>query len=151
MRFNFLLPGLALMVVLPLGSQVSERPKAEALVKEGFAYMKANGKAAFIAEVLKASGKFHAKPGNPLYLFVYDMNGVVLAHGAEANLLGLNRLNVKDPDGRQYVKEFIAQGQAKGSGWVDYKRMNPEDKKIEHKTSFVQAEDGVLVGCGIYK
>ena len=66
--------------------------------------------------------------GNPLYLFVYDMNGVVLAHGAEVNLLGVNRLNVKDPDGKQYVKDFVAAGQKKGGGWVDYKRMNPETK-----------------------
>jgi signal transduction histidine kinase len=138
-------------VALPLASQVAERPKAEALVKEGFAYLKAQGKAAFIAEVQKASGKFHTKPGTPLYLFVYDANGVVLAHGAEVNLLGINRLNVKDPDGKQYVKEFLVMGQKKGGGWVDYKRMNPEDKKIENKTSFILGEEGVLIGCGIYK
>jgi len=142
---------LAIVMALPLASQVSDRPKAEAMVKEGFAFMKANGKAALVAEVMKASGKFHAKPGNPIYLFVYDTNGVVLAHGAESNLLGVNRLNVKDPDGKQYVKEFIALGQGKGSGWVDYKRMNPEDRKIEQKTSFVLAAEGVVIGCGIYK
>ena len=120
-------------------------------MKEGIAFMKANGKEAFIAEVQKGSGRFHAKPGNPLYLFVYDLNGVVLAHGAESNLLGVNRLNVKDPDGTQYVKENIAVGQKKGGGWSDYKRMNPDTRKIEHKTSFCLVENGVLVGCGIYK
>lgn len=142
---------LALALALPLCSQVSERPKAEAMVKEGIAFMKANGKEAFIAEVQKASGKFHAKPGNPLYLFVYDLNGVVLAHGSEANLLGVNRLNVKDPDGKQYVKENIAVAQKKGGGWSDYKRMHPETRKIEEKTSFCLAEGGIVVGCGIYK
>ena len=151
MRRSTLAPILAFMMAVPLAAQVSERPKAEAMVKEGFAYMKANGKAALVAEVQKGSGKFHTKPGNPLYLFVYDLNGVVLAHGAEVNLLGVNRLNVKDPDGKQYTKEFIATGQRKGGGWVDYKRMNPEDKKIEQKTSFVLAEEGVVIGCGIYK
>ncbi len=151
MRRAFLFPILAIAVALPLASQVSERTKAEALVKEGFAFMKANGKAAFVAEVQKASGKFHTKPEHPLYLFVYDMNGVVLAHGAEVNLLGANRLQVKDPDGKQYVKEFIALGQGKGSGWVDYKRMNPEDRKIEQKTSFVLGAEGIVIGCGIYR
>jgi signal transduction histidine kinase len=58
---------------------------------------------------------------------------------------------VKDPDGKQYTKEFIAVGQKKGGGWVDYKRMNPADKKIEEKTSFVLGMDGVVIGCGIYK
>jgi signal transduction histidine kinase len=151
MRQSALLPILAFIIALPLSSQTSDRPKAEALVKEGHSFLKANGKAAFVAEVQKASGKFHAKPGNPLYLFVYDLSGVVLAHGAESNLLGVNRLNVKDPDGKQYTKEFIAVGQKKGGGWVEYKRMNPETRQIEHKISFVLAEDGVVIGCGIYK
>ncbi len=151
MRRSALLPMLGIIIGLPLSSQTSDRPKAEALVKEGHSFLKAHGKAAFVAEVQKASGKFHAKPGNPLYLFVYDLNGLVLAHGAESNLLGVNRLNVKDPDGKQYTKEFIAVGQKKGGGWVEYKRMNPETRQIEHKTSFVLAEDGVVIGCGIYK
>ena len=149
---TFLLSSLAAcLLVLPLGAQASDRPKAEALVKEGIAFMKSNGKDAFLGEVHKGSGRFHAKPGNPLYLFVYDLNGVVLAHGAESNLLGVNRLNVKDPDGTQYVKENIAVGQKKGGGWSDYKRMNPDTRKIEHKTSFCLVENGILVGCGIYK
>lgn len=151
MRPFLMVPVLACVLALPLASQASERPKAEAMVKEGIAFLKANGKDAFIAEVHKGSGRFHAKPGNPLYLFVYDLNGVVLAHGAEANLLGVNRLNVKDPDGKQYIKEAIAVAQKKGGGWADYKRMNPETRKIEDKTSFCLAEGGIVVGCGIYK
>jgi hypothetical protein len=150
-RRSFLLPALALVLALPLAAQVSDRPKAEAMVKEGFAYMKANGKNAFLGEVFRGSGRFHAKPGNPIYLFVYDLTGTVLAHGADAALIGVNRINVKDPDGKQYAKEFIAVGQKKGGGWVDYKRMNPDTKKIEEKTSFVLAQDGIVVGCGIYK
>ncbi len=151
MSARIAIPVLAFLVGLPLASQVSERPKAEALVKEGFTFLKANGKAALVSEVQKASGKFHTKPASPLYLFVYDLNGVVLAHGAEVNLLGVNRLNVKDPDGKQYTKEFIAVGQKKGGGWVDYKRMNPETKKIENKVSFCLAEGDIVIGCGIYK
>jgi hypothetical protein len=151
MRPFLAVPVLACVLALPLASQTSERPKAEAMVKEGIAFLKANGKDAFIAEVHKGSGRFHAKPGNPLYLFVYDLNGVVLAHGAEANLLGVNRLNVKDPDGKQYIKEALAVAQKKGGGWADYKRMNPETRKIEDKTSFCLAEAGIVVGCGIYK
>lgn len=148
--FNRLV-AIAFAVALPLSSQPADRPKAEALVKEGIAFMKAHGKEAFIAEVQKGSGRFHSKPGNPLYLFVNDLNGVVLAHGAESNLLGVNRLNVKDPDGKQYVKQNIAVGLKKGGGWSDYKRMNPDTRKIEEKTSFCLVEGDVMVGCGIYK
>jgi len=143
-RNRLAISALALILALPLGAQPAERAKAEALVKEGIAFLKANSKEAFIAEVQKGSGRFHAKPGNPLYLFVYDLNGVVVAHG-------VNRLNVKDPDGKQYIKENLAVGQKKGGGWSDYKRMNPDTRKIEQKTSFCLADSGLVVGCGIYK
>jgi hypothetical protein len=119
MRPSFTVPALLIALTLPLASQSNDRAKAEAMVKEGFTFMKANGKAAFILEVQKATGKFHTKPGSPLYLFVYDLEGLVLAHGAESNLLGVNRLNVKDPDGKQYTKEFIAVGQKRAvAGWT---------------------------------
>ena len=151
MRPALIIPVLALSMVLPLAAQSADRAKAEAMVKEGMAFMKANGKEAFLAEVNKGSGRFHAKPGNPLYLFVYDLTGIILAHGAESNLINVNRLNVKDPDGKQYVKENIAAAQKKGGGWTDYKRMNPDTRKIEEKTSYCLAEGGIVVGCGIYK
>jgi cytochrome c len=151
LRPSFIVPVLTLSMALPLAAQSAERAKAEAMVKEGLAFMKANGKEAFLSEVNKGSGRFHAKPGNPVYLFVYDLTGTILAHGAESNLIGVNRLNVKDPDGKQYVKDNIAAAQKKGGGWTDYKRMNPETRKIEHKTSFCLSEGGIVVGCGIYK
>jgi hypothetical protein len=34
---------------------------------------------------------------------------------------------------------------------VDYKKQNPETRKVEHKTSFLLAEGGMIVGCGTYK
>lgn len=148
---SFLIPAMAVVMALPLASQASEKPKAEAMVKEGIAFMKANGKEKFLAEIQKGSGRFHVKPGSTLYLAAYDLNGTVLAHGADAALLGLNRLNVKDPDGVQYIKLQIAAGQEKGGGWVDFKRMNPESRKIESKTSYCLAAEGVVVFCGIYR
>jgi signal transduction histidine kinase len=148
---SYLVPVLACLMVLPLAAQAADKPKAEALVKEGIAFLKANGKGKFIAEVQKGSGKFHVKPGSTLYLSVYDFNGVVLAHGADAALQGLNRLTVKDPDGVQYNKLQIAAAQQKGGGWVNFKRLNPDTRKIEAKTSFCLAADGIAVFCGVYQ
>ncbi|GLH74680.1 hypothetical protein GETHLI_31820 [Geothrix limicola] len=144
-------PLCALILTAPLAAQPSERPKAEAMVKEGIAFLKAHGKEAFFSEVQKATGRFHVKPGSTLYLFVYDLKGVVLAHGARPNLVGMNRWNVKDPDGVYNVQEIIKTGQKKGGGWADMKVENPDTHKIENKTSFCLAEGDVVVGCGIYK
>ena len=134
-----------------LQAQPAERPKAEALVKEGVAFLKANGKAAFLGEVQKGSGKFHEKPGSTLYLFVYDPKGLVLAHGARAELVGVNRWNVKGPDNVFNVREIIKTGQQKGGGWTEYVAQNPVTHKVENKTSFCLAEGELIVGCGIYK
>ena len=139
------------MICTALLSQPAERPKAEAMVKEGIAFMKANGREAFLSEVHKPTGRFHVKSGGTLYLFVYDTTGVVLAHGARANLLGVNRWNVKDPDGVFNIQEIIKTGQKKGGGWADMKVANPATGKVEDKTSFCLAEGDMVVGCGIYK
>jgi signal transduction histidine kinase len=151
MHHHLAAPLIALLLAAPLAAQPAERPKAEAMVKEGIAFMKANGRDAFFAEIQKSTGRFHVKPGSTLYLFVYDFKGVVLAHGARANLVGVNRWNVKDPDGVFNVQEIIKAGQKKGGGWADMKVENPDTRKVEHKTSFCLAEGDMVVGCGIYK
>lgn len=151
MRSYMLLALAAFTAAAPVLAQPAERPKAEAMVKEGIAFLKANGKEAFFAEIQKASGRFHVKPGSTLYLFVYDFKGVVLAHGARPNLVGMNRWNVKDPDGVFNVQEIVKTGQKKGGGWADMKVENPDTHKVEQKTSFCLAEGELVVGCGIYK
>jgi len=140
-----------LLLAGSLMAQPTERPKAEAMVKDGLAFLKANGKQAFFAEVTKGAGRFHVKPGSTLYLFVYDPKGVVMAHGARPNLVGVNRWNVKGPDGVFNVQEIVNTGQRKGGGWVDMKVENPETHHVEQKTSFCLAEGDLVLGCGVYK
>ncbi len=139
------------MLCTTLLAQPAERPKAEAMVKEGIAFLKAKGKEAFIAEVQQGVGRFHVKPGTTLYLMVYDTKGITLAHGATPAAAGTNRWGVKDPDGKMVVQEIIQAGLRKGGGWVDYKWPHPTTGKGEDKTTFCLAENGIVIGCGIYK
>lgn len=148
---HILTPVLASFLALPLAAQASARPKAEALVKEGVAFLKAHGRDAFIAEVQKGTGRFHFRPDSPLYLFVYDTKGITVAHGATPGAAGANRWAMKDPDGKLFIQDIIRVAQQKGGGWVDYKFPNPATGKVEDKTSFCLAEGGLVIGCGIYK
>ncbi len=141
----------AFMVSTALYSQPAERPKAEAMVKEGIAFLKAKGKDAFVFEVQQGSGRFHVKTGSTLYLMVYDTKGITVAHGATPAAAGTNRWGIKDPDGKMIVQEIIQAGLRKGGGWVDYKWPNPTTGKVEDKTTFCLAENGLVIGCGIYK
>lgn len=142
----FALPAL----VSPLGAQDGTPAEAEALVKAAIAYAKAHGKDAAFKEITKRDGPFQ-KYGGELYVFVYDMDGKVLAHGQGASKVGVNQFKAKDPDGREFVKERIELAKAKGKGWHDYKYVNPKTGVKEPKTSYIEVWNGCIFGSGIYK
>lgn len=146
LRALLLLPAL----VLPLAAQDGTPAEAEALVKEAIAYAKANGKEAAFKEITKKDGRFQ-KYGGELYVFVYDMDGKVLAHGQGASKVGVNQFKAKDPDGREFVKERIELAKTKGKGWHDYKYINPKTGVKEPKTSYIEVWNGCIFGAGIYK
>lgn len=147
---RILVPALALCFAGSLLAQ-DQKAKAQALVKEAIAFAKKDGKDALLRETNQGSGRFHVKGGDDLYIFVYDLKGTCLAIGFQSQLVGVNRWNVKDPDGKPFLQEIVKTGQQKGGGWVDYKYTNPKNGKVEAKTSFVESVDGMVVGCGIYK
>ena len=123
--------------------------EASALVKKGITYLKANGPEKSYAAFNDPQGQFVDRD---LYLFVFDMNGKTLAHGANKKLLDKNLIALKDADGKTFIKEFVDVANSKGQGWIDYKWPHPQTKAIEAKSSYVQKlGDGTLIGVGIYK
>ncbi|OWW18856.1 cache domain-containing protein [Noviherbaspirillum denitrificans] len=133
------------------GALAAERGSAEeatALTKKAIAYLKANGKEKAFAEFNNPNGQFKDRD---LYIFVFDLNGKTLAHGTNPKLLDKNLLDLKDADGKLFVKEFVDVAKGKGKGWIDYKWPHPATKAIEAKSTYVEKVDDMLVGCGIYK
>jgi len=136
----------ATLIVLPCFAQ--SKAEAESMVKKAVAFAKANGKDKAFAAISTPGGAFSK---GELYVFVYDMEGKVLAHGGNAKLVGKLMLEAKDPDGVFYVKERIALVKSKGKGWQDYKFPNPVSKKIELKSAYIEGFENTIFGCGIYK
>jgi signal transduction histidine kinase len=122
--------------------------EAEAMVKKAVAYMKSNGTAAAFAEISNPKGRFTDRD---LYVFVYDMNGKCVAHGQNAKMIGKELGEMKDADGKLFVKERIEIAKAKGKGWQDYKFTDPLTKKIERKSAYVERYEDLIVGSGIYR
>jgi signal transduction histidine kinase len=79
------------------------------------------------------------------------MDGNTVAHGANTGMIGHTSLALKDADGKLYNKEMIELAKAKGSGWVDYRWVNPVSKKIEQTSSFIERVGDYVVGAGFYK
>ena len=122
--------------------------EASAMVKKGVAFIKANGKDKGYAEISNKSGQFNDRD---LYLTVYGMDGTVRAHGANEKMIGKNLIDLKDVDGKAFVKERVELAAAKPTFWQDYKFTNPVSKKIEPKSMYCEKLDDAIVCGGIYK
>jgi cytochrome c len=141
------------VVTLTMGLVVSavassSQADAKALVEKAATFFKSNGKDKALTEFSKSKGPFDK---GDLYVFAYDMNATIVAHPKNAKLIGKNLLEVPDTDGKLFRKEIVEVAKSKGSGWVDYKYMNPETKKVEHKTTYVLRVEDAIVCCGAYK
>jgi len=145
-RHNLLIP--ALLCLAP--ALLAQEQQAKALVKEAVAFGRKQGKEALLLETNQGQGRFHAKAGGDLYIFIYDLQGNCQAIGFQSQMVGVNRWNLRDPDGKFFLQEMIGIVKTKGSGWLDYKYPNPSTGRIEQKTSYVESFDGWLVGCGFY-
>jgi len=122
--------------------------EAVAMVKRVIDFMKANGKEKTIAEVNNVNGPFRDRD---LYVTINNLDMVTLAHGANVKMQGKNLIDLKDADGKPFMRERLDIVKAKGKGWQDYKFVNPVTKQIEPKAMYFERYEDVVVNCGIYK
>ena len=123
------------------------KEQAVAMVKKGVAFIKANGKEKGYAEITSKAGPFRDRD---LYLTVYALDGTVQAHGANEKMVGRNMIEMKDIDGKAFVKERMELAKSKPSFWQDYKFTNPESKKVEPKSMYCERLEESVVCGGIY-
>jgi cytochrome c len=120
---------------------------AQAIVEKAAAFATASGKDQLLAEVNKTNGQFHK---GELYVFVYDLNGTLIADPLSRDLLGQNNVAKPDAEGKLFRKEFVETAKNQGSGWVDYKYLNPVSGKVEPKTSYVKKQGDIIIIAGVY-
>jgi cytochrome c len=122
--------------------------EATAMVKKGVTFIKTSGKDKGYAEISNKAGQFKK---DDLYLVVYGLDGTVHAHGANEKMIGKNLIELKDIDGKPFVKERVEMAKTKATFWQDYKFTNPETKKIEPKSMYCEKLDETVVCGGVYK
>ena len=119
---------------------------AKQLLNEAVAFYQANGKEKTFAEINNPDGQFRR---GELYLFAYDSNGLILAHGADLKHIGNDMMSYQDANGKFFGREIMQVGESGGK--VDYVWHNPLTGKVQKKTSYIMLVDGLGFGCGIYK
>lgn len=150
MKFTskIVLPVLAMAI--SFGVQAQDRATKEqavAMVGKGVAALKAKGDQVY-ADMTAPNKTYVDKD---LYLVVYDMNGKCLAHGQNPTQVGKSLLGLKDPDGKEFVKERVELAKSKGKFWQDYKFTDPLTKTVLPKVMYCEKVNEVAVCGGIYK
>src|SRR5512141_987976 len=103
--------------------------EAMAMVRKAVEYYKKNGREKTIAELVKSPGPFVDRD---LYVTVYTLQGVLIAH-INPKMVGKDLLEMRDVDGKSFVKERMEAARQARSGWQEYKFFNPVSRKVEPK------------------
>jgi signal transduction histidine kinase len=127
--------------------EVQTKDDAVAFVKKAVDYVKRNGKDKALAEFSNPQGQFVDRE---LYIVVVDLTGTVLASGANAKLAGKNLIDIKDSNGKAFVREEIEVAKTKGKGWVEFIWLNPVSKKLEPRSLYLEKVDDYLVASGVF-
>jgi signal transduction histidine kinase len=141
------------LAAIPVAAQNKSKgtaAEATAMVQKAIAHIKKAGKEKAFADFNDKKGAFTDRD---LYVVVYDLNGKVLAHGANEKMIGKDVIDLRDNDGKYFVKERVEMMSKApdAKGWQDYKFMNPVSKQIEPKRMYLQRHEDLIVGTGIYK
>lgn len=144
----FVLASFTLFASCASAQALGTAPEAETMVKKAVAYVKANGRD-------KAAQEFTSGTSfkdRDLYISYYQMDGTVIAHGANPKLVGKNLMELKDPKGTPFIQMITDVARTKGQGWSGvYVFRNPTTDKMQEKILYVEKLDDTWLGVGIYK
>jgi two-component system, NarL family, sensor kinase len=112
-------------------------------------YRRGGNAAADRAEALKLLASLDY--GEDGYFFVYDLQGRVLMHSRQPELLGRDLWDLRDPLGRPTIQQLISRAKT-GGGEIDYLWRKPSSGQIAPKLGYVIALErwGWMLGTGLY-
>lgn len=121
--------------------------EAQAMVKRAVEMIRKEGKDKAYAAITDKRGGFVV---GDLYITVWGMDGVVRAHGANANMVGKNLYDLRDIDGKPFIEERLKMASAKEKFWQEYKYTHPRTGKIEPKRMYCEKWLDTVVCGGVY-
>jgi len=88
--------------------------------------------------------------GNNDYVFAYDFKGTMLVNPMKSELVGTNRFDERDPNGKYFIREFIEKGKT-GGGHVFYVYQLPQSTTYKPKFSYASGYVpwGWMIACGL--
>lgn len=124
------------------------RAQVESFVGEAVEFANDNGKEKALQVFSDRNGEFVR---GELYIYAYDFDGNVIAHGGTPDLVGQNLIDMKDPNGVMVIQELRNLALGDG-GWLEYMWNNPLTGKVEPKVGYVmKVDDTWWLGSGYYE
>lgn len=144
-----ILTAAALTLAALSSAQAATREEAQAMLKAALGEIKAKGVDG-AAQDFNASGNWNK---GTLYVFVADMKANIVAHSANAKMVGKNLWEVKDATGKLFVQEQVKIAQSSANGAVQMRWMNPATKQIDDGEALVGRVPGkdLYVGAVWFK
>lgn len=146
--FKHALCALSLLVFSSAALAQHTAADASAMVRKAVVYLKKNGKDKLLAEASNPKGTL---VDNDLYLSIYTLDGKVVAHGANPKLIGVDVSQLRDANDRYFIKDILGAARSAGSGWVDYKWVDPASKALRDKSVYLEKADDLVIAAGFYK
>jgi cytochrome c len=126
----------------------NSKDQVVALMDEAVAHYKSVGAEQAVKDFADPKGGFI---DGSLYVVVQKTDGGIVLHPMNAKLNGKNVIELKDMDGKEFVREQCDIAK-KGEGWAEYKWVNPETKKIGEKVSLIKTvANDVFFTIGYFK
>lgn len=120
---------------------------AKRWVENAVSFYKASGKRIALAEYTNPNGQFVR---DEMYIYALNPKGTMLAHGVNEKFVGEEFIDIKDYDGKSFIKEIVETANTEGSGWVEYKWYNPVTKEVLPKTVYFRKVDDLIICSGVY-
>ena len=117
------------------------------LVKTAVAYFYQNGRDATFALISNPNGP---SVKGDIYMFAYNFDGIAVAHGQNAALVGQNLIDLQDSRGTPLIRDLIDIAKAKGKGWTEYYWRNEFKRSYVEKVVDPKTQTAYLISAGYY-
>jgi cytochrome c len=122
----------------------SAEGEAKELALKAASFIKETGKDKAVSEMKSPTSRFAAQlKSSKLNLGVNDLNGNNLVNTSFPALVGTSNLDMRDPNGKYFIKDAIEIAKTKGGGWMEFAFTDPATKKIGRNKAWVQKVEGM--------
>ena len=124
-----------------------QRIETKRWVEDAITLFENAGKETALAQIADCNGRFVL---GERYIFALNLSGTMLAHPMEPELMGKNLVDLKDSEGKPFIRRIVDAAKTKGYGFTDYIWHSPESDDELHKTVFFERADGIVLCSGFY-